>query len=189
MNLTSNAIKFTEAGRVEIRLCVPGPMRWRWSSGAAFDVIDTGIGLTPDSRAGCFTAFTQADESTSRRYGGTGLGLAISRHLAELLDGTIQVQRRIGRGSRFTLHLPLSITTSTRSRCSSTIASTGGKHLPYSQHLEIQPSGRKAGGHVCHVPVRNSKFLYAHAIRMVLCLRNMRNMLRGLAGPDGAAEK
>ncbi|MDB5356011.1 MAG: luxQ 3 [Phycisphaerales bacterium] len=106
MNLTSNAIKFTDSGRVEIRLSVQ-PSRAGGRQSLAFDVIDTGIGLTAEQKARLFTAFTQADESTSRRYGGTGLGLAISKRLAELLGGTIQVESAIGRGSRFTLCLPL----------------------------------------------------------------------------------
>jgi signal transduction histidine kinase len=108
MNLISNAIKFTDSGCIEIRLGVAA-FSTDGRHSLAFDVIDTGIGLTAEQKGRLFTAFTQADESTSRRYGGTGLGLAISKRLAELLGGTIQVESAIGRGSRFTLCLPIQL--------------------------------------------------------------------------------
>ena len=98
-NLVSNAIKFTERGEITI-----GVHR---ESGDArevqlrFDVTDTGIGLTPEQRARLFSAFTQADASTTRRYGGTGLGLSISRRLVEMMDGTIDIESEPGVGSRF----------------------------------------------------------------------------------------
>jgi two-component system, sensor histidine kinase and response regulator len=98
-NLVSNAIKFTERGEITI-----GVHR---ESGDArevqlrFDVTDTGIGLTSEQRARLFSAFTQADASTTRRYGGTGLGLSISRRLVEMMDGTIDIESEPGVGSRF----------------------------------------------------------------------------------------
>jgi signal transduction histidine kinase/HAMP domain-containing protein/DNA-binding response OmpR family regulator len=111
-NLLANAIKFTEAGRVTLSLEVlagdvtaagagdPGPR-------LAFRVTDTGIGVSEDQRRLIFEAFQQADGSTNRRFGGTGLGLSISRELARLLGGSIGVESELGRGSTFTLYLPL----------------------------------------------------------------------------------
>jgi len=96
-NLLGNAVKFTRAG--EVRLTV----RWLAAAGeVAFDVADTGIGMTPAEVARLFRPFTQADTSTTRKYGGTGLGLTISMRLTELLGGRIAVESTPGRGSRFT---------------------------------------------------------------------------------------
>lgn len=97
LNLCSNAVKFTEQGRIELAIeCVPEREQ------LSISVTDTGIGLSEEQRAGLFRSFTQADPSTTRKYGGTGLGLYISRQLAEMLGGTITVQSSPGAGSRFT---------------------------------------------------------------------------------------
>jgi signal transduction histidine kinase/HAMP domain-containing protein/CheY-like chemotaxis protein len=104
-NLLSNAVKFTEQGRVELRITAepsePGPA-------LAFSVTDTGIGIGEQNLDAIFTAFQQADGTTSRRYGGTGLGLTICRELAAQLGGRISVRSRAGEGSTFTLYLPVS---------------------------------------------------------------------------------
>ncbi|MFF2146342.1 HAMP domain-containing protein [Kitasatospora sp. NPDC058190] len=111
-NLLSNAVKFTDTGRVELRIerveapNLP-PELGRAEAAVAFHVEDTGIGIDPDQLDAVFGAFQQADGSTARRFGGTGLGLSISRELARLLGGTLTVRSTAGRGSRFTLHLPL----------------------------------------------------------------------------------
>jgi hypothetical protein len=99
-NLLSNAIKFTAAGRIGLDLARSG-------DALTFAVSDTGIGMDEATRARLFQRFSQGDESTSRRYGGTGLGLEISRELARLMGGDIEVRSEPGRGSRFTLRLPL----------------------------------------------------------------------------------
>lgn len=99
INLVGNAVKFTERGgvRVVVRLA-------RAEAGRAFlrmDVTDTGMGISAGDMARLFSAFTQGDSSTTRRFGGTGLGLTISRHLAEMLGGGICVASRVGEGSIF----------------------------------------------------------------------------------------
>ena len=101
LNLTGNAIKFTSAGRVTLRVRAISPNRLR------FEVVDTGIGLTPDQQAKLFQPFVQADTSTSRKYGGTGLGLSICHRLSQMMGGTIGVASQAGAGSTFWFELPL----------------------------------------------------------------------------------
>ncbi|RIK73588.1 MAG: hypothetical protein DCC68_24605 [Planctomycetota bacterium] len=101
-NLLGNAIKFTEQGRVELVVRLVEPVDEEHAQ-LAFDVIDTGVGMTGDQLQRVFQPFTQADESMTRRFGGTGLGLTISRRLARLLGGDIQVESKPKRGSTFTL--------------------------------------------------------------------------------------
>ncbi|NUQ68129.1 MAG: response regulator [Phycisphaerales bacterium] len=97
VNLVSNAIKFTESGSVRIvASCDAGEEKIR------FDVVDTGIGLTPEQQSRLFGSFAQADASTTRNFGGTGLGLRISRRLARLLGGDVTLTSEAGRGSTFT---------------------------------------------------------------------------------------
>jgi signal transduction histidine kinase/DNA-binding response OmpR family regulator len=107
-NLIGNAIKFTEKGGVAVEVTkVQDPTMPEGTSMIRFEIKDSGIGMTEEVRAGLFTKFTQADSSFTRRYGGTGLGLAISKQLVELMGGTIDVESRIGEGSRFWFQLPL----------------------------------------------------------------------------------
>jgi CheY-like chemotaxis protein len=100
-NYLSNALKFTEHGGVRIEVRPVDAARLH------FEVQDSGPGIDPAVQARLFTPFTQADESTTRRFGGTGLGLSICRELARLMGGEVGVASEPGRGSRFWADLPL----------------------------------------------------------------------------------
>jgi signal transduction histidine kinase/HAMP domain-containing protein/CheY-like chemotaxis protein len=118
-NLLSNAVKFTESGSVELRVTVEDDVRFGPALDAdgaqsggpvraiAFTVADTGIGIAEEKLRIIFEAFQQADGTISRKHGGTGLGLSISREIAHLLGGGITVGSTLGRGSVFTLYLPM----------------------------------------------------------------------------------
>ncbi len=100
LNLVSNAIKFTEQGEVRVSVI---PLAFNDDSmEIEFSVQDTGIGLTEEQCERLFKPFSQADTSTTRKYGGSGLGLAISKHMVEMMDGTISLQSEFGKGSTFT---------------------------------------------------------------------------------------
>jgi signal transduction histidine kinase len=99
LNLLSNAAKFTEAGHIELTVS-------RGAQNIAFQVCDTGIGLTAEQIKGLFQPFAQADSSLSRKFGGTGLGLSISQHYCIMLGGEICVESELGSGSTFTAYLP-----------------------------------------------------------------------------------
>jgi PAS domain S-box-containing protein len=108
LNLLSNASKFTDHGTVRLDV-----IRAHSAVGDrdeyAFRVTDTGIGMTDAQQAKLFEAFSQAEASTTRRFGGTGLGLAISRRFCEMMGGTITVESEHGRGSTFTVRLPATV--------------------------------------------------------------------------------
>ena len=104
LNLTSNAVKFTEKGHVVVR--VGAPSVTDTEAVLELSVEDTGIGISPEQQRRLFAPFTQADGSTSRRFGGTGLGLSISRQLVRLMGGDIALRSIPGKGSVFTVTLP-----------------------------------------------------------------------------------
>ncbi|MFK5854736.1 MAG: response regulator [Bacteroidota bacterium] len=99
INLLSNAIKFTHEGEIEVSIKVKG--KTKKNIRLEFKVRDTGIGMTEEQRSKVFGAFSQADESTTRKYGGTGLGLSISKHLVEMMDGRIDLTSTPNVGTTF----------------------------------------------------------------------------------------
>jgi signal transduction histidine kinase len=131
-NLLSNAAKFTDHGTITLRVTEeapspnPSPLRGRGETdgmvpplplagegvrgwGVTFAVSDTGIGMTEEQLGRLFEAFSQAEASTRSRFGGTGLGLAISRHFCRLMGGDLTVESAYGRGSTFTIRLPVTV--------------------------------------------------------------------------------
>lgn len=104
-NIVNNAIKFTEKG--EVTICVSQINETSDISYINFDIKDSGIGIEKNKQNLIFEEFSQADNTTTRRFGGTGLGLAITRKLVELMDGKIIVESQVGKGTTFTVTLPL----------------------------------------------------------------------------------
>ena len=121
-NLIGNAVKFTEAGEIVLRAETlehnEGGARVR------FSVSDTGIGIPPSRRDAIFQSFTQADMSTTRRYGGTGLGLTICKELVDLMEGSIKVESEVGDGATFILEIPFELA-----------ANPGAESIPYNPEL------------------------------------------------------
>lgn len=107
VNLTSNAIKFTPQGTVELLTTLES--RDGDAAVLRFCVRDTGIGIAPEVQEAIFSAFAQADTSTTRRFGGTGLGLTICRQLVHLMGGTLHLKSELGQGSAFSFTLPLQL--------------------------------------------------------------------------------
>jgi two-component system, sensor histidine kinase and response regulator len=106
LNLLSSANKFTSKGKIRLSVSAETESGRDW---VCFTVSDTGIGMTPEQTQKLFQAFTQADASTTRKYGGTGLGLAITRKLARKMGGDLTVASTIGKGSTFTLRVPVMV--------------------------------------------------------------------------------
>jgi signal transduction histidine kinase/DNA-binding response OmpR family regulator len=103
-NLLTNAAKFTEGGTVELHVSREYVHGAQWT---IFEIKDTGIGISREQLDKLFLAFSQADATTTRRFGGTGLGLTISRQIARMMGGDISVESELGKGSTFTVALPL----------------------------------------------------------------------------------
>jgi PAS domain S-box-containing protein len=103
LNLLSNASKFTSGGRIDLEVARE---RDHGDEAVVFRVRDTGIGMTPEQQQRVFEAFSQAEASTSRKFGGTGLGLAISKRFCEMMGGGIELESEPGKGSTFTIRLP-----------------------------------------------------------------------------------
>ena len=105
-NLLSNASKFTEGGTITLAVARETVDDAAW---VTFRVSDTGIGMTPEQLASLFQAFTQADVSTTRKYGGTGLGLVITRRFCQMMGGDVTVDSAVGQGTTFTIRLPATV--------------------------------------------------------------------------------
>ncbi|MBI1880781.1 MAG: response regulator, partial [Chloroflexi bacterium] len=146
-NLLSNAFKFTEQGSIRLDIYRPQPNIDLRRSGLdlaqaiAISVTDTGIGMTPEQQKIVFEAFQQADGSTSRQYGGTGLGLSISRELATKLGGQIELVSAKGKGSSFTLYLPIARSTAQKPRRQTEeLLLNGGQEAPAKISTPALPS-------------------------------------------------
>ncbi|MFG2123605.1 HAMP domain-containing protein [Streptomyces sp. NPDC048710] len=138
-NLLSNALKFTDEGSVTLSVepadAAETPTDLRGAAPVlAFRVTDTGIGIAPERLRHIFEAFQQGDGTTARRYGGTGLGLSISREVATLIGGAIGVESAPGRGSRFTLYLPV------RTEPTAPAAPATGEDAQPLEHMLPEPS-------------------------------------------------
>ncbi len=104
LNLVGNSLKFTDKGEVEVAVCADDAQEM-----LTYSVRDTGIGIAEENIRKLFRSFSQAESSTSRKYGGTGLGLSICSQLIDLMDGTIKVESEPGRGSCFSFTIPLEV--------------------------------------------------------------------------------
>jgi PAS domain S-box-containing protein len=133
LNLITNAVKFTEIGSVKILFV--GKSISENELLLTVTVEDTGIGISDDEKKNLFSAFTQADSSTTRKYGGTGLGLSISSKLVELMNGSIKVESAIGEGSCFTCTLPIGIGSL---KSNSNTAELKSKDLPKQKILVVE---------------------------------------------------
>jgi len=138
LNLVGNAIKFTESGEVGLRVTpdadnpAPGALQ--------FMISDTGIGIPGEKLGAVFERFTQADSSTTRRYGGSGLGLTISKRLVELMGGRIWVESQVGKGSVFSFAVPFEIRARTRRRIAVPVGAGPEPTLPALHILLVEDS-------------------------------------------------
>ena len=142
LNLLSNAVKFTERGSVTLRaaLLEQGPQGLH----LRFEIQDTGIGIAADKLGGLFTAFEQADSSTTRRYGGSGLGLVITRQLARLMGGDAGVESELGVGSRFWFSVCLQPASPLPAGAAIDLAPAGPVRASGTQHRSATQSARDA---------------------------------------------
>ena len=129
LNLVGNAIKFTHEGGVLVRVSRPGCVGSRTS--LRFEVADTGIGISAHGRARLFEPFSQADTSTTRKYGGTGLGLAICKRLSEAMGGAIGVDSEPGRGTTLWFTVEVAVAAESASAPSPSQTLSGAPGSPF----------------------------------------------------------
>jgi signal transduction histidine kinase len=145
LNLLSNAAKFTEQGTITLEVSREEKSKVSQSkdefnsSFVVFRVTDTGIGMTPKQLQQIFKAFTQADASTTRKYGGTGLGLTISRHFCQMMGGEITAFSQPGQGSTFTVRLPVQVVGGKTKSTLTAQTSTGGALLQVKERAIALP--------------------------------------------------
>ena len=125
VNLLSNACKFTENGTVTVKSSV---VAVDGSEFLRFEVIDTGIGMTPEQQGQVFGEFNQAEDNTTAKFGGTGLGLSITKQLVEMMGGNIELTSQIGLGSKFIVEVPRRAEIEARLQLDASEAYTGGVH-------------------------------------------------------------
>ncbi|CAN5243583.1 hypothetical protein BH11PSE11_BH11PSE11_17510 [soil metagenome] len=135
INLCGNAVKFTERGEVEMRVALKS-MNGD-SARLSFTVRDTGIGLSPEQAGKLFQAFTQADTSTTRKFGGTGLGLTISQRLVEMMNGRIWLESEEGIGTRFMFELELGVASQSASELDDSAAWKNGSQTLGNANLTV----------------------------------------------------
>jgi PAS domain S-box-containing protein len=138
LNLLGNAIKFTESGEVALR--VTADANSTVSSSLRFTISDTGIGIPSEKLGAVFERFTQADSSTTRRYGGSGLGLTISKRLVELMGGCIRVESDVAKGSVFSFTVPLEIWAGATRRATVSVGADPEQPLPALRILLVEDS-------------------------------------------------
>jgi PAS domain S-box-containing protein len=138
LNLLGNAIKFTESGKVALRVALEADSSV--ASILRFTISDTGIGIAGEKLGAVFERFTQADSSTTRRYGGSGLGLTISKRLVELMGGSIRVESGVGTGSVFSFTVPLEIWTEPTRRAAVPVGTDPEPALPALHILLVEDS-------------------------------------------------
>jgi PAS domain S-box-containing protein len=144
VNLVGNALKFTEVGEVVLMIendpedNQPGMLR--------FTVADTGIGIAPDNLEAIFSSFTQADSSTTRRYGGTGLGLSIAQRLTVLMGGKIWLESELGHGSKFIFTVPFELASTITTATSIALPDLAGYRVLIVE-ITHQPPDRARIGH------------------------------------------
>ena len=146
MNLVSNASKFTSNGTVTV---FASKKRTADGEHVEFAVTDTGIGMSPDQLAKLFQEFSQADSSTTRKYGGTGLGLAISRRFCQMMGGDIAVESELGHGSKFVMTLPIHVgitDKSARTSEPSRLRASGSHEIPLILVVDDDPTVREIVG-------------------------------------------
>jgi len=127
VNLSNNAVKFTHEGEILVSIGLLSKEKGR--ARLRFSVHDTGIGMTEEQQGKLFQSFSQADTSTSRKYGGTGLGLAISKQLVEMMDGRIWVESESGQGSTFCFEVLLGIDEEAQLRVKQTVSDMQGMRV------------------------------------------------------------